>query len=102
MHSKTRTRRSTQLTNLHGVANSVIGGWRIGGITTFRSGVPIAVVAASVMELLVNGQVAMTKRFYPAGDHAQDVRLHWTGSTQPLAELTVWHLSPISSDRFTT
>ena len=29
------------------MANSVLGGWRINGITTLRSGIPIALVAAS-------------------------------------------------------
>lgn len=33
------------LTNLHGVANQIIGGWRVDGITIFRSGVPIAIIA---------------------------------------------------------
>jgi hypothetical protein len=35
------------LSQLHGVANSVLGGWRMNGITTLRSGIPIALVAAS-------------------------------------------------------
>jgi len=33
------------LSNINGVANSIIGGWRVNGITTFRSGVPIALTA---------------------------------------------------------
>jgi hypothetical protein len=35
------------LFQLNGLANSVLGGWRINGITTLRSGIPIALVAAS-------------------------------------------------------
>ena len=35
------------LSELKGIANSVLGGWRINGITTLRSGIPIALVAAS-------------------------------------------------------
>lgn len=33
------------LPNLHGAANAVIGGWRVDGITTFRSGLPLALLA---------------------------------------------------------
>jgi outer membrane receptor protein involved in Fe transport len=33
------------LANLSGAANSVLGGWRVNGITIFRSGVPIALTA---------------------------------------------------------
>ncbi|MGA7339255.1 MAG: carboxypeptidase-like regulatory domain-containing protein [Terracidiphilus sp.] len=34
------------LSHLNGAADAVIGGWRINGITTFRSGIPIALEAA--------------------------------------------------------
>ena len=34
------------LSNLHGIGNEVLGGWRVDGITTFRSGLPIALQAA--------------------------------------------------------
>jgi hypothetical protein len=34
------------LSNIKGVANAVVGGWRINGITTLHSGIPIALVAA--------------------------------------------------------
>jgi outer membrane receptor protein involved in Fe transport len=33
------------LSNINTVANAIIGGWRVNGITTFRSGVPIALTA---------------------------------------------------------
>jgi hypothetical protein len=33
------------LSDIGGIANAVIGGWRVNGITTFRSGVPIALTA---------------------------------------------------------
>jgi hypothetical protein len=33
------------LSSVRGAANQIIGGWRIDGITTFRSGVPIAIIA---------------------------------------------------------
>lgn len=34
------------LGNLNRAANAVLGGWRVDGITTFRSGIPIALLAA--------------------------------------------------------
>lgn len=61
-----------------------------------------AYVDGSVIELLVNQNLAWTKRFYPAGKTAQDLRLQWKGSTAALAALEVWQLSPISNDRLTT
>ncbi len=33
--------------NLYGFANALAGGWRVNGITTLRSGIPLALVAAS-------------------------------------------------------
>ena len=36
----------TYLSHINGVANQVIGGWRVNGITTLHSGIPIALVAA--------------------------------------------------------
>lgn len=33
------------LSNMNGAANAVLGGWRVNGITTFRSGSPIALTA---------------------------------------------------------
>jgi hypothetical protein len=33
------------LSHINGVTNGIIGGWRVNGITTFRSGVPIALTA---------------------------------------------------------
>lgn len=35
----------TFLSRINGVTNAVIGGWRVNGITTFRSGVPVALTA---------------------------------------------------------
>jgi hypothetical protein len=34
------------LSNISGLANQFLGGWRVNGISTFRSGIPIALVAA--------------------------------------------------------
>jgi hypothetical protein len=36
----------TYLSHINGIANQVIGGWRVNGITTLHSGIPIALVAA--------------------------------------------------------
>ncbi len=33
------------LSSIHSLANAVIGGWRVDGITTFRSGLPLALLA---------------------------------------------------------
>ena len=38
----------------HGVANAVIGGWRVNGITTFRSGVPISAYQTFLSSTLSN------------------------------------------------
>ena len=59
-------------------------------------------VDGSVIELFVNQRAAWTKRFYPAGSSAQDLRLSWTGKTANLHSLSVWQMSPISADRLTT
>ena len=61
-----------------------------------------AYVDGSVIELLVNNTIAWTKRFYPAGKIAHDLRIRWRGSSAALTSLDVWQLSPISNDRLTT
>jgi hypothetical protein len=38
----------------HGVANAIIGGWRVNGITTFRSGVPISAYQTFLFSTLSN------------------------------------------------
>jgi beta-fructofuranosidase len=58
-------------------------------------------VDGSVIESLVNRQVAWTKRFYYAGP-AQTLRIQWKGKISPVSSLSVWPLSPISDDRLTT
>jgi beta-fructofuranosidase len=59
-------------------------------------------VDGSVIEVLVNGQVALTKRFYYSGRGPRDLRLQWKGSTGSIAGLSVWQLQPISADRLTS
>jgi beta-fructofuranosidase len=56
----------------------------------------------SVIEVFVNNQVACTRRFYYTGSNPQDLYMKWTGKTTNIVSLSVWHLSPISSDRLTT
>lgn len=59
-------------------------------------------IDGSVIEVIVNRQVALTKRFYYAGNGERDVRLQWTGKTSNLVSLSVWQLSSISPDRLTS
>jgi hypothetical protein len=35
------------LSNIHGTTNAIVGGWRVTGITTIHSGIPLGLVAAS-------------------------------------------------------
>ena len=56
----------------------------------------------SVIEVLVNGQVALTKRFYYSGRSPRDLHLQWKGATGSIAGLSVWQLQPISADRLTS
>jgi beta-fructofuranosidase len=58
-------------------------------------------VDGSVIEVLVNRQTACTRRFYYSGNTPQDLRLRWTGSISNIVRMSVWRLSPISSDRLT-
>lgn len=59
-------------------------------------------IDGSVVEVLVNKQAAYTKRFYYAGNTERNVRLRWTGKTSSIDSLSIWQLSPISTDRLTT
>ncbi len=42
------------LGDAHGVANALVGGWRVNGITTFRSGVPISAYQTFLFSTLSN------------------------------------------------
>lgn len=55
-------------------------------------------VDGSVIETIVNGQVAWTKRFYYAGK-GRDLRLRWKGGAE--VRLSVWQMATISGDRLT-
>lgn len=58
-------------------------------------------VDGSVIEVFVNDQIAFTKRFYYSGRNPRDLHLQWNGSTASIASLSLWQLSPISSNRLT-
>jgi hypothetical protein len=55
-----------------------------------------------VIEVFINDQVAYTKRFYYTSAAPQSMCMMWTGKASNLVRLSVWQLSPISSDRFTS
>ena len=58
-------------------------------------------IDGSVIELLIDHQIAWTKRFYYPGE-VQSATLHWRGSADVLKEVTLWTLDPITRDRLTT
>ncbi len=59
-------------------------------------------VDGSSMEVVLNGESACTVRIYPEGRAAQTLHPQWTGDAAALRELSVWAMTPISSDRLTT
>jgi beta-fructofuranosidase len=59
-------------------------------------------VDGSVIEVFVNYQVAYTKRFYGTSSTPRNMWMRFAGKTTNLISLSVWHLSPVSSDRFTS
>ncbi len=59
-------------------------------------------VDSSVIELLANGEIAWTKRFYYFGGTPQDLQLTWKGKISSILSLNIWQITPISSDRLTT
>jgi len=58
-------------------------------------------VDGSVIELIVNGQVACTKRFYYPGQPAPEIAVSATGNAADVSRLSLWQLAPISKDRLT-
>jgi beta-fructofuranosidase len=59
-------------------------------------------VDGSVIETLINQQIAYTKRFYYSGSHAPKIFVDWNGSDGSIHSLNMWQFSPISSNRLTT
>lgn len=61
-----------------------------------------AYVDGSVIELILHGQIAYTKRFYYEGDTAPNLWLKMDGDIAALQSLQVWQIRPISTDRLTS
>lgn len=59
-------------------------------------------VDSSVIELIVNDQIAHTKRFYLPGNRPRNLRVKWTGDTDSIERFSVWQIAPISANRLTT
>ena len=59
-------------------------------------------IDGSVIEAFVNNQAAYTKRFYYSGPVAPKTNIQIIGNTTNLSSLSIWQISPISSDRLTT
>jgi len=59
-------------------------------------------IDGSVIESFVNGEVAYTKRFYYAGSAAPKLGIQVDGALKSLSGLSMWQMSPISSNRLTT
>lgn len=59
-----------------------------------------AFVDGSVIELFLNNQQALTKRFYYSG-RAQTCHISWRGRPADFISASSWELSPISDDRLT-
>jgi beta-fructofuranosidase len=56
----------------------------------------------SVVELVVNGQIFCTKRFYYDQARAPDISLNLSGKKIRDFKVTVWKINPISNNRLTT
>jgi beta-fructofuranosidase len=59
-------------------------------------------VDGSVIELFVNNQATCTKRFYYPGMKAPEIAVSITGKKEDITRLSLWQLSPISSNRLTS
>ncbi|GGG93750.1 glycoside hydrolase family 32 protein [Silvibacterium dinghuense] len=59
-------------------------------------------VDGSVVEVLVNDEVAVTIRFYYAGDVAPELGLRMNLGVEALHEAVMWQMLPISRDRLTS
>lgn len=53
----------------------------------------------SVLECFVNRLVACTKRFYYPGGRSRDLRIRCIGNLSCIESLSVWQLTPISTNR---
>ena len=58
-------------------------------------------VDGSVIEALIDKKIGYTKRFYYPGEHAPEIQVQIVGSMASLSSLTMWQITPISSNRLT-
>ncbi len=59
-------------------------------------------IDGSVIELIVNNQSAITKRFDYPGPTAPEIAVNFTGKSEDVSRLSLWQLTPISKNRLTT
>jgi beta-fructofuranosidase len=59
-------------------------------------------IDGSVIELFVNNQATLTKRFYYPGPTAPEIAVSITGNRSDITRLSQWQLTPITKDRLTT
>jgi beta-fructofuranosidase len=59
-------------------------------------------IDGSVIELFVNNQTTLTKRFYYPGKTAPEIAVSITGRQEAFSRLVMWQLNPISKDRLST
>ena len=59
-------------------------------------------IDGSIIELFVNGQATLTRRFYYPGNAAPEIAVSITGNPKDITHLSQWQLTPISKDRLTT
>ena len=59
-------------------------------------------IDGSAIELFINNQITITKRFYYPGKTAPEIALTFTGNKSDVTSLSLWQLTPISKDRLTT
>jgi beta-fructofuranosidase len=59
-------------------------------------------IDGSVIELFVNNQATLTKRFYYPGPTAPEIAVTLTGKQSDITHLSQWPITPISKDRLTT
>jgi beta-fructofuranosidase len=72
---------------------------------TLAAGEPIEMhfyIDGSVIELIVNNQSAITKRFDYPNPSAPEIAVNFTGKSEDVTRLSMWQFTPISKNRLTT
>jgi beta-fructofuranosidase len=59
-------------------------------------------IDGSVVEAFINKRAAFTKRFYDQGSSAPQLNITVSGKPTRLSSLSMWQLTPISTNRLTT